>query len=94
MHRQGWWVWPRRLCVRGHSGRFAPLPGVEALWCCGRVWNNEEEDWAQDLSLSFLITHHPVHWTPQMEAATRAASIARDSLLLGSVCIWKQDNAN
>lgn len=78
--------WPsgrsRAACLGALSVCLSSLPqcpGGEALWSCGRVWNNEEGDWAEDLPLSVLITHRPAHWTPQMGAATRAASAARDS---------------
>lgn len=31
--------------------------------------------WTRDLSLSFLITHHPVHWTPEREVSARAGTV-------------------
>lgn len=50
---------------RGSWWTVPPVPGDEAGRAVGEL-RTMEGDWAQDLSLSLFVIHHPVHWILQL----------------------------
>lgn len=50
---------------RGSWWTVPPVPGDEAGRAVGEL-RTMERDWAQDLSLSLFVIHHPVHWILQL----------------------------